>query len=392
MENYLSDVIKSLYVIDTEDLNNSLLYQTNDLDSFNYNTTLNGMYRHINHLYDKMRLFESMNTFIEKQTMMHIDTISSECEALLKEIEISRDTLKNASYEQIPVVFVPTASHFDRDGKTLKPTSMIGSVATLYRQPIANASILKGERTTALKPFNDTLKDFPNAPYRTCYFLDKPSEEMLVETIKLFFNNLSDLNMIHLKTADCKIEDIRLTNGSSQVKITNPFFDPAISSDAAILTLSCNHYVVKKYICDLSRMEKSDFDKIAELEYKALISEKSSNQSELDRLLGITQYKEDYEKYLQQVKDWNALKQATINLNQKNGYTSNFPTYDPVLPPDLLGLNASLENKPIETNSNYVQQDIFTSNGERFPTYIENQNAIYPTYEKYRYQSQYYNP
>lgn len=389
MDKYLIDNINELYQIDTNDLNKNILYQINELNSSDYNLTLETISTHINQLYDKMRILEDTNAFIKKQTELHISSISSECETLLKEIEVSRDSLKNLGYSTLNVPLIHLGDHADRDGSLLKPVSYIGEGFTLHRNLIEDAKIQKAVRTSKLTPLNDTLGTFKDDPYRVCYVSDTAYESGIFETIKLFFDKPIGLSLFTIKPSRCDLFDKKSCFNNQLTTLSSTCFMPSLLTDSFVIILSSKKFELKKYTYDASRMQPDAFEKIAQEEYLKMTGNQKSNLTDFDSLLGISQYKTDYANYLSLVNAWKAKRQQIIDTNKQNGYTSDFPIYEPIVSP--LKINSNLtEIQPFVNPNSKMDNSILTSNGVSYPIYQNTEKDIYPNFERYRYEAQHY--
>lgn len=393
MENYLKDNLDFLSSVDTTSIDANLLYQLNQLNTKDYNITQRELYAQVNNLYDKLRIMEEVNDYLLTQVKSKIESSSQACEALLKDIEKSRDAIKEVAYHTITIDMTPTKAHYDRDGVLLK-------AAMFYNNQVINAFSAKRSVPYSLKAetnkrvYHNDVTTLPNGQaYRSYYITDEKYPEGVSEKLHFVFQQPTLINRVATKTSNTNSFNYKLHYQGDNIALDNLSWQEPIYSESASFEVNTANFKEQTYKCDASRISADTLTILENEIYKEYIGQSSYSSLELDTLLGIKALKEDYQKYLQEIAAWQEKRKQVAETNIKNGYTDSVPEHTLVKLPEELGVNditidGQIVNEAINTKEILPVKEIITENGggETHIVYMYNQiENIYPSIERYRF-------
>lgn len=393
MENYLKDNLNYLTNVDTSSIDDNFLYQLDKLNAEDFNITQEEMYRQLNLLYSKLRVMEEVNDYLFTQVKTKAETASQTCEALLKDIEKSRDAIKETVYHTIPIVMVPTQSHYDRDGVLLKS-------ALTYNNNIVNAFTVKRsvpfsmKATTSKRVYHNNPEVFANGKaYRSYYITDESYKEGINEHLQFIFQQPADINRVAAKPSNAVLSDYKLHHQGDDILLSDLTWDDAIKAESASIQIKTTKFAEKIFKCDTSRMTANALSVLDNELYKSYANQTDYSAADLDTLLGIKALKEDYEKYLAAVESWQERRKQVSEANAKNGYSDAIPTHVIVKLPEELGANdktadGAIVNATIKTDNILPVSEVVLGNAEnekRIVYMYDMIDKIYPSVERYRY-------
>lgn len=401
---FFTDRIDLLCDITLSELSKDFIFQTDLADSSNFNHTFNAIEKHLTSLYEKTRAMQDIVLYLDEYIKTNVLEYTNACETILSQIEEDRDKLKQKTYMTFPVSFNTNANNKkDRNGKILSQCSIKNRKIMNCLKDSQLFDFSTASKEKGFKCYNENLKDLiDKKPYRTFYVLNAPVIGGLTEQIKLSFDNSKLINMITADAVKCDIIDIEYTyqNTTEHEDGFYNLFKRTKEMDAISITLKSTQYKEKIYLVDDLRKTSDCWEKIASTEYAAMNNTSSMSQADVDNLLGITKFKEDYQRYLNELESWKARRESVAELNRKNGYDDKVPTIDLVVPPSELGLNTALINTTDSAKVTYVNGAIVMSNTQintglanntkqDYSSYssISTLNEILPSSEKYRFQS-----
>lgn len=404
---FFTDRIDLLCNVTLSELAKDFIFQIDLVDSSNFNHTFNSIENHLTSLYEKTRAMQDVVAYLEEYIKMNVLEYTTTCETILSQIETDRDKLKQKSYMTIPVIFsANTKNKKDRNGKILsecsvKNNKIFNHLSTMQVFNFSNTNKVKG-----FKSYNENLKELlNNKPYRTFYILDAPIINGLSEQIKLSFDQPKPINMITIDPVKCEVTDIEYIYQNT-IEHEDGFynlFKRTRYMDAIQVTLKSTAYKEKIYLVDNLRKTANCWEKIAENEYASLYNTSALSQAELDNLLGLTQFRIDYNNYLKEIELWKQKRQTIAELNRRNGYDDKVPEIDILVAPSEIGLNTPIvsvsednEEKKIQYTNTAISTSTLRVNKESTNTIVEDGSEIssatklsnvLPSTENYRYQS-----
>lgn len=392
MERYFEDSLKLLSDIDRDSLNKNIVYQANKLNAGNYNVVQKEIYKNLNSLYNKTRILEEVKDYLITEISSKISDYTESCKALLKEIEESRDAIKDVTFQTLPVHLASTQSHYDRDGLEL-PATILYNHEILSKSTERRALPYTLQVKTYKKPYKVTEKALENnQPYRAYYILEQPLNDGVIEELSFVFRQPFGINRLSFKAAATEIFNVRLHNKKDTINLTELYYENAIEADKASIKIKTDRHTERIFLCDASRITKSALETLNQEVYKEAVGEKTLTQKELDDLLGITKLKADYEDYLNRVEDWKKRRAQVAETNRKNGYSDSVPNHELTTLPDNLGVNeknmkGDIENKTIDTRGILPKKEVVEKDGtrERIVYMYDRVDNIFPSAERYRY-------
>lgn len=401
---FFTDRIDLLCNITLSELSKDFIFQTETADSSHFNHTFNAIEKHLTSLYEKTRAMQDIISYLDEYIKSNVLEYTNACETILSQIEEDRDKLKQKTYMTLPVSFNTNANNKkDRNGKILSQCSIKNRKIMNYLKDTQLFDFSTVNKEKGFKCYNENLKDLlDKKPYRTFYVLNDPVIGGLTEQIKFSFDNSKLINMITADAVKCDIIDIEYTYQNT-TEHEDGFYNlikRTKEMDAISLTLKSTQYKEKIYLVDDLRKTSDCWDKIASTEYAAMNNASTMSQAEIDNLLGITKFKEEYQNYLNALASWKARREQVAELNRQNGYDDKVPIIDIMVAPSELGLNTALVstgesgkityvNQPIIMSSAQVNTSLAANTQQDYSSYssINKLNEILPSSEKYRFQS-----
>lgn len=397
MDKYFKDAISFLSDIDRKSLNENIIYQINKMSAENFNVTQEEIYKHLNNLYEKTRILEDVKNHVVSQTKKSITESLDLCQTLLKEIEASRDSIKETTYRTIPVYLVPTEQSLDRDGVML-PQAIIYNREVLSKSTERRSLPYKTEVKTYKTPYKVTENALEKKePYRSYYILEQPLNNGVIEDMSFIFQQPFGVNKLSFKPAATELFNVKLHNKKDTINLTDLYYKEPIEAEKASIKLKVVDHTERIFLCDQSRLSPDALEKLNQAIYKEYIGEEKLTQKELEDLLGITQLKKDYQDYLAKVEDWRRRRKRVAQINRKNGYKDSVPKHDIIKLPEELGvdekdMNGDTTNQTIGTEDILPVRPVIEKDNdkERIVYMYDQVDRIFPTAERYRYD--YLNP
>lgn len=393
MENYLKDNLNYLTSVNTSSIDTNFLYQLNKLNTEDYNTTQTEIYYQLNLLYDKLRVMEEVNEYLLTQIKTKAETASQTCEALLKDIEKSRDAIKEVAYHTIPVTMASTQSHYDRDGVSLKS-------ALVYNNNIVNAFSIKRsipfimKSNTTKRVYHNNTEALSNGEvYRSYYITDESYADGIAEHLQFVFQQPIDINRIAAKPSNAALFNYKLHYQGDDIVLRDLNWENPVYAESVSLEIKTTNFKEEIFKCDASRMTADALSVLESELYKSYTNQATYSAADLDTLLGIKTLKEDYQKYLTSVESWQARRKQVVEANTQNGYSDSIPTHTIVKLPEELGVNdktidGAIVNATIKTDDILPSVEIVSGNTEsqkRIVYMYDRIDQIYPSVERYRY-------
>lgn len=304
--------------------------QTGTMRSSDFNESFAYIEDRLNSLYEKTRVIQNISEYTKAFLRTQITSQKEELYQLLKEAETTRDSIKRDGYKTRTVLFAEdlTAKKIDRDGIEISPTSIKDGKITLLGKeeefvPIKNLSV---DRAATLSASNN--KNILNGePVRNMYMLDGPDPNGVSETYRLDFEKESYVTLVNVENVNCEIGGISLSDKSNKkIQVTDQAatgFKKQLATSAEIIIVDKSYRQVT-YEYDAMRMSKDFWHKVAEKEYATEMGLEYS--FDLEKESGLKQYKEDYERYLNELAAWQAEKVAVEarNAAARSAYESSY--------------------------------------------------------------------
>lgn len=393
MEKYLKDNLNYLTSVDMASVDNNFLYQLNQLNVEDYNTTQKEMFYQLNMLYDKIRVMEEVNDYLLTQIKSKIEATSQTCESLLKDIEKSRDAIKEVAYHTIPIDMIPTQAHYDRDGVLLK-------TALVYNNNIINAFSVRRSIPFTMKAetnkrvYRNNIEALSKGEvYRSYYITDENYPEGISENLQFIFQQPTPINRVAAKASNTELFNYKLHYQGDNIVLNDLNWENPIHSESASVQIKSTNFKKETFKCDASRISADALSILENEIYKNYIGVSTYSSADLDTLLGVKALKEDYQKYLIAVENWQEKRKQVAETNIKNGYSDSVPSNTIVKLPEELGVNDKTIDGAV-VNATIVTEDILPSveivsgntDSEKRIVYMYDQiDNIYPSIERYRY-------
>lgn len=393
MEKYLKDNLDFLTTVNMTSVDENFLYQLNQLNASDYNTTQKEIYNQLNLLYDKLRVMEDVNDYLMTQIKTKTESSSKTCESLLKEIEKSRDAIKETSYHTIPINITPTRAHYDRDGLPLK-SAFVYDGKTISAFSVKHSIPYEMKTETNKRVYHNNVDALPKGEvYRSYYITDESYPDGISENIQFIFQQPTQINRVATKVSNATSFDHKLHYSGDTIILKDLSWDVPIYSESASFYIRTLTFKEESFKCDTSRITADALSVLEREIYKNFIGEASYSEAELDELLGINNLKKDYQIYLQKVEDWQKRRKQVADANIKNGYADSIPSNTIVKLPEELGVNdikmdGTIVNETIDTSDILPSIEIFSDkddNETRIVYVYDRLDEIYPSIERYRY-------
>lgn len=388
MNNYLKDAIALLKSEKVIDIHKKISYQTKMLDAYTYNNNQTEIFDQLENLYEKVNILEDVSSYIQTEMENKIQLYSYSCKALLDEIEESRDKIKTSTYKTCSVPLLNTTAHYDRDLKEL-PKADVFNNAIIQKYYEKNNYIYNANCNYSLKPYKDNIRDLEEKKaYRVYYITETCNPNGISQQVNLFLSPSQKVNMITIKVSNCDIENVQILSGINVIDIETENWKTPILTDQIQINICCKNYISKSFLCDELRIAPNAINQLNNLMFKKLNNEDFSNQ-EIESLLGIKKYKDDYAKYISEVNNWTKKRSEIANINIANGYEDSVPCMTVIKPPENLGINTVAQQETYNTTINtsnilYNKNIVSSKNNFSIQKKYDWIEKTYPTSERYR--------
>ncbi len=250
--------------------------QANVLNSDYINKSFENIETTLNTLYEKTRYLEDAIAYTKEFLETRINHFDTEINSVLHEIEDVADSAKNLSYISYNVPFVTnTKTILDRDGlSNLAPLVIRNDNLTLDYLIDRNQNFSLWSRVSDSIPYKDNLKSVKTEAYRTIYLEEKLLPAGIQETIHVYFNEPTVVNMLNIKPVNCRVTNLRfgLINGVEEA-VGDYSVDMSIDTRTCTyikFDLICTNYDMNVYTLDKSLMTDNLWSLIQEFEYNQI--------------------------------------------------------------------------------------------------------------------------
>ena len=362
------------------------MYQTQYLNSQDYNYTLLNIESNLNILYEKARVLESVITYTREHVKQSIYSISDECKTILEAIEDNVDSLKQSNYISLNVSFEEsTGAYTDRDGKALPKYAIYDSTITLSGKTKDKLTIKSLARTNSFKPYRESLDNLKSdKEYRSYYMLDAPVKDGLKEQIRVEFDAEDNINQLNIVTSNCKVDNVKYIDSNGTIDYVeehkNVIQTPRTVKHLELLTITENYKKLIYYV-DQSRLAPNFWDSIMDHEYtKSTTGNGTLTQAQIDEMSGLSKFRKEYEAYKKQVDAWIEKRTAVANTNKSNGYSDSVPNIDFIVAPSKVLDEETLLNK--EQDNKHEDKTTSYQSGSVVQRAVNTTPEIYPDSEK----------
>lgn len=350
------------------DMHQEFMYQTRYFKSEDFNETMNSMMHHLNKLYERTRLLEDVIAYARTHIKEQVIEAERTTKEILSIIEDDLDSIKNKTYITVAVPLEESdGSYRDRDGTELPKTIIHDSTITLSYKEKKEIEVKDISRKQGLIPYRENLKGLlQDKDYRVFYMLDAPVKDGLVEEIQLDLKEAESINLFTVSPSNSKVSEISYTldnNIKDYVETHQNVVQKEKKSKAINFFLTCDKYKTHTYYVDEKRAKPDFLTALKEYEYNMTVGNGSEmSPAEMDELLGLTQFKKEYEAYTKSLESWMERRQAVVNQNNSNGYADSMPKVDYIVPPSELNTDKYLNTPSIKTKPDVEDkkpEDIF---------------------------------
>lgn len=388
---HIEDSISFLMKDDVADLNEDFVYQTEYLNSQDYNFTMLNIERHLNSLYEKARVLQDVIEYTREYVKQNVYAVSDECKSILDSIEDNVDSLKHANYVNLNVPFEEsTGSYTDRDNKTLPKYAIYDGTITLSGKHKDKLKMKSIKQVNNFKPYRENIDNLKiDKEYRSYYMLDAPIKNGLKEQIHIEFETEDSINQLNIVTSNCKASDVKYIDANGTIDYIQEHVN-VIQNSRKVKSLefmtTTESYKKLTYYVDESRLKPNFWDSIMAHEYgKATTGKGTLTQAQIDEMAGLETFRKEYDAYVKRVEDWIARRTAVANTNQSNGYSDSVPKIDYIVPPSSVLDKKDLINK--EQDSKHDDKKNSYQSGSIVQRAVNQTPDIYPDSEKIRYQT-----
>lgn len=353
----IDDALKYISKFNLIDLHQEFMYQTRYFKSEDFNETLNSMMHHLNKLYERTRLLEDVNAYARAYIKQNVITAKRTTQEILSSIEDDLDGIRNKTYITISVPLEESdGAYKDRDGTELPRTIVHDSTLTLSYKEKKDIEVKEISRKQGLVPYRENLKELlEDKAYRVFYMLDAPVKDGLVEEIQIDLAEAESINLFVAEPSNAVMNELVYTLDNDikdYVETHQNVVQKSKKTKAINFFLTCDKYKQHTYYVDEKRAQPDFMSKLQEYEYNMTVGiGEEMTPAEMDELLGLKAFKEDYERYTKNLESWMERRQAVVDINRQNNYDDSMPRVDYVVPPEKLSTDQYLNTPSIKVKT-----------------------------------------
>lgn len=217
-----------------------------NMSSYEFNETMGSFERHLNRLYEKIRVLEDVKDYTKTYIMKTINEKEQAFRKKLKNIEEIGDQYRDNAFiaYAVPIEHSDEAI-YDRDGSPVEKMRIINTNLehAVLKSKYAEISTVK--RTSDALCYNNSYDNLVNKIAGRSYYLsDTPIYGGVKEEVSIDFPNDTECNLINIISSNCEIENIRIVNkdnGETPVGSINESFPSKIAKGIRF-TAICRHY------------------------------------------------------------------------------------------------------------------------------------------------------
>lgn len=399
---YVNQAIDYLKQQDLEGFNKQFMYQKEELNSQDFNYTMQNIENNLEILYEKTRLIEALINYAKEFVKTNIYDTTDECQKILNDIEDNIDSIRAKNYISTSIDFEnSTGSYLDRNGIQLNECAVYENKLTLSNHVNNELEIKSVTLTNNLIPYKSNIGAIKSGnPYRSFYLLDGPVNDGLKEEIYVEFKTPSNLNQLEILTSNCELLYVEYKNDNGTIEHIEKNFNVSHKDrivKGITFVLKANNYNTLTYYIDETRAKPNYWDTIKANIYDTLSGQRQAmTQAEIDELTGLKAFKKAYDSYCFKVDTWISERKAIMNTNISNGYGDEVETVDFIVAPNNINnfMNSTLASSYAELTHDYTISSIgsniiSTDTSLNKQPVSANKTHFYPDAETMRYQKAY---
>ncbi len=276
-----------------------------NMSSYEFNKAMNSFERHLNRLYEKIRILEDVKNYTKTYVMKTINEKEQAFQKKLKNIEEIGDQYRDNAFiaYAVPIEHSDEAI-YDRDGSSVEKMRIVNENLehAVLKSKAAKISTIK--RTSDTLCYNNSYDNLiNNIAGRSYYLSDNPIYGGVKEEVAIDFPDDTECDLINIIPSNCEIENIRIINkdnGETPVGSINESF-PAKTAKGVRFTATCRHYAYE--IVDEQAVASVQADTYNEKQIMkdiVEVTEQKTAQKEINK------FQRDYEKWQEQDKQTTA--------------------------------------------------------------------------------------